>query len=1357
MAFDGFLIPDWAKPYVGWVVGMNWPEGDETRCFRLADACVSAAYQIVEGTGAERPWSADKIGDAWDGAAHLAFAEHVARVTDPLEAEPVTRLIDTAIAINNIGVQIQYAKYMIEATVWLLILQLGYLLAIAVTSSGASLALIPARLQLARMTIAQIAKRTLANIAIFAGIVAGMDAGIQLTQIAKGRRDDLDGRQLVMSALAGGAMGGLMGGLTGGLTRLATPALRAGLTRAEMTAAERLLAAASSSIYGQAAQYAVTGGITTAGSLLSQGNFSWDLFAKGFTSSALGADGQHLGGLTPGGGEPPAHPTAFAPPSGPTPHGPAAGTGPVIPSMADTPPGHGSSLSQADVITPKAPPPQEESVHAPRSGQDAPATVVRPHALPGDDQPSGGRQRQERGAGPEPAPRTGDAGRTQTAEPQRAPRAADRTEDGGPGVPRGVDRGEGSGPGGPRGADHVEGGSSRPAMPGDAHPPGRLDQILNHGGRPETPDGHAVRAPEPPVGHAVRAPEPDALHAVRAPETPDGHVARAPETPDGHAVRASEPDALHAAVPDERTPGERTPAADVPTRSEQLSGTDTPPPASSGAHVAGTATSSGVADSAPGAPRAPFEFERFFNDPRWAAEATQFEQRLGAYYFNDPQTADAARTAVSKLRDVLLELTPRKADESYADLRRRVESAFFRDDEGAHSSVGQVGTRVRFDDLLEYGNVRELVTAFYNASYFNHDNPQILGKLLLDIIDNERWAEARAAGLDVGELRRMQRQLDDSLNRAIMGRLENWFDPAVHRFDRDPFGTGNVLMVSEHGLRNVADVVQSQASRHDRTPEEQQRLGLITTPEHYQALRVPLGMFERAFVERIVGEPLRPDTLLPWREGVTAHETTSSRWARRMTDDGFPVIDGVSATTTRMLTAAKFLDLGGATNERFLGALMGWMLPGRDHSLFEIIRGAQIAGLGRLDVPPGARLTPVDMYRGLPGLDLRTLRAEVLSNHLFPHEARYLQHADNPNGFSETQQPGVRHAADEVWPQLYRGKVTNTILADWLQRHGIDPTDTAAVRQLADRLSPAHVMALTVYTMDGHYLINNVTRTQLWTGGVSEAAVRVRMAQKAESLTASYLDSRVLGPKTLPLPLALIHALHTGTDHYASQSPLNALSQAYVDAVLKGEIAKRDGEEHREAGRAAEARKADGDARDARKAQRATWTEIRELLKPVMPRLFDEMRWHADMMYDAMMQLPTLGTPEAPVRAYRGDWITPGHSPIYGSQLYPHGSAREFLSASRRLAVGLQFMADNPSSRKVLVVYQLTGQQARDISVFSAISKEQEVILPPHSRARRIQDPELVEQIRKEVERLTEDMKLRLGPDDYEIIVMEEG
>ncbi|NUR92693.1 MAG: hypothetical protein HOY71_52210, partial [Nonomuraea sp.] len=303
MGFDGFAVPDFAKPYIGWVVGMDWPEGDETGCFRLADACITAAHKLVAGTGADQPESADKIGIDWDGDAHLAFAAHVNRKLGGQLGLAVKRLVDAAVALNGIGVQIQYTKYMIEITVWLLVLQLAYLLGAALLSGGASLAIIPSRLQIARMTVRQIVRQCLRNMAMFAAIVGGMDLGIQQLQKLQGRRDEIDLEQLTISAVSGGVMGGFMGVFAGGLTRLATPALRAGLTRAEMSAAEKLLAAARNSLYGQATQFAAAGGLTTAATMKAQGNFEWDMLLKGITSSALGADGQHFAAPKPTTGE----------------------------------------------------------------------------------------------------------------------------------------------------------------------------------------------------------------------------------------------------------------------------------------------------------------------------------------------------------------------------------------------------------------------------------------------------------------------------------------------------------------------------------------------------------------------------------------------------------------------------------------------------------------------------------------------------------------------------------------------------------------------------------------------------------------------------------------------------------------------------------------------------------------------------------------------------------------------------------------------------------------------------------------------------------------------------------------------
>jgi hypothetical protein len=142
--------------------------------------------------------------------------------------------------------------------------------------------------------------------------------------------------------------------------------------------------------------------------------------------------------------------------------------------------------------------------------------------------------------------------------------------------------------------------------------------------------------------------------------------------------------------------------------------------------------------------------------------------------------------------------------------------------------------------------------------------------------------------------------------------------------------------------------------------------------------------------------------------------------------------------------------------------------------------------------------------------------------------------------------------------------------------------------------------------------------------------------------------------------------------------------------------------------------------------------KLRQQLAMVKPRMFDEMRWHADMVYDALFQLPAVGSPEHPVIAYRGDWTQPVFSPRYGGAMHPIGTARSFLSVSRLLDVAVRFMVENPAGdRKVIVAYQLIGLHARDVSVFSSFPEDQEAVILPRRQARRVSDPALVEAIRE--------------------------
>lgn len=752
-------------------------------------------------------------------------------------------------------------------------------------------------------------------------------------------------------------------------------------------------------------------------------------------------------------------------------------------------------------------------------------------------------------------------------------------------------------------------------------------------------------------------------------------------------------------------------------------------------------------------------FGRAFRDPGYEAEAIDFEERLGAYYFNQPDVLEISRTAVERLRKVFMDVAPRMEGETPEQFEKRVEGAFFRDD--APQSAGQVGSRVSIDELLERGNVRELTEAFMQASFSNPRYSITLRKVVLDVIDNERWEQAEAAGVDLDLVRAMRRQLN-GVNRLVLQKIGKvWFDPSGVRFARNPFGEGNLIItLSKHGLRDFLDWHESNAGRRRRAPEEQKDLGLVTTARYYAERGTPLGALEKAYAESVLKDgSLGPDTPLPWVEGFKVWGFSGGKWADQATAGGFPVVNGVSATTVRLLAAAKLVGLDPEGMRLFRGAVMAKLLPSRHHSYFETARGMQIAGLWEGEV--GGRFTAMDLYGNPPGLDLHTMRTRILPDGLYPHEARYLRHAtgsDSPGGFVETRDHAVRATADRLWQQLRDGSVRDPGLSGWLRRNGIDPADTAAVRELGEKLPEPYLIALTVYARHGHDLIDAMTSMHPWAGGVSESAARERMTRKAEDLAADHLTAAAAG-RTAPLPPSLRPLLYADQERPGSSS-LTAEGKDWVDAARRIEEAKHRRHGHRAAGRAEDARGAETEIRQARRSQRAAWRRIREQIGEMTPSLFDEMCWHGDMVHAAMTQLPAIGTPEHPVIAYRGDAKTSAYSPIHGSRLSPSVTTQEYVTVSRRLETALRSMAGVPAHDRVLVVYRLTGGHGRDTSIFSLSPEDQGAVLSPHARTRRLHDTEMARRIREEVTRTAKDMvdrgELEQIPYGYEIVVMEE-
>ncbi len=474
---------------------MDWPEGDESGCFRLADACAAAARLVVNGGPAGR--SRGGVGanpPEWDGEALKAFAAHVRQVYGGREADLVQRLVAAAIEFNRLGVQVQYTKRMIEVSVCLFVAQLAWLLAAAMGPwGGISFALIGSRVVLARLTVAQIARRLLINIAIFGGLVGGMDLAVQATQ---SRRDEVDWDQVLASAGTGALTGAFLTATSGFLSRLATPGLRLGMTPAEMSMFEKVLAASSKSVWGLMGQSGMANAAATAVSLGISGQFDWETVLKGGTAGVLGGADAHWAGWDPSWRSSPSTPRFSEGVSDPS-------AGPMADPSRHSP-GLTSDASAVPMVDPAVRASGEPSgrmlEHPPTDGSGATSLA---HAV-SDEGPAGpGTSRPESATSPDAGTsRPGnDAGRPpgESARPEGAatrPQGAVRpvAETGGDGVP--VSRtaaqrqGRADAPsGGPRSADprpsdHADTSSMPTARPD-------IDSLIN---RPLGEDGAGPRS-----------------------------------------------------------------------------------------------------------------------------------------------------------------------------------------------------------------------------------------------------------------------------------------------------------------------------------------------------------------------------------------------------------------------------------------------------------------------------------------------------------------------------------------------------------------------------------------------------------------------------------------------------------------------------------------------------------------------------------------------------------------------------------------------------------------------------------------------------------------------------------------------
>ncbi|GLY93145.1 toxin glutamine deamidase domain-containing protein [Actinoplanes sp. NBRC 103695] len=223
----GMDVSDELNNFQFWLSGEQFPGSDEDKLWQLAQVHRDAAAEIAKILPLFGK-AITEIDDAVEGQSNTAVVEALQQYTnDPgfigLSSRYVNRLGDD---MDGAATEVEYAKYMIIATLIELMIEFMIAMAIAFFFPG-SLSAMAARFLVGRFKIwAWLARAIVAVVVsqvVGIGMQVLMDLVVQAIQIREGHRDHIDWDKVSDSAAVGslgGAVGLLLGGAGGGLANL---------------------------------------------------------------------------------------------------------------------------------------------------------------------------------------------------------------------------------------------------------------------------------------------------------------------------------------------------------------------------------------------------------------------------------------------------------------------------------------------------------------------------------------------------------------------------------------------------------------------------------------------------------------------------------------------------------------------------------------------------------------------------------------------------------------------------------------------------------------------------------------------------------------------------------------------------------------------------------------------------------------------------------------------------------------------------------------------------------------------------------------------------------------------------------
>ena len=350
-------------------------------------------------------------------------------------------------------------------------------------------------------------------------------------------------------------------------------------------------------------------------------------------------------------------------------------------------------------------------------------------------------------------------------------------------------------------------------------------------------------------------------------------------------------------------------------------------------------------------------YSSIYKTSEWQQEQHDFEIRLGKYAYTHPKSHEAVNKGLSRMKNILWAYY----HDQFVNLGKKefFLRAFTKDDPSMAGQVGRmVGEEIfkiigdnftqKIDKTLSgsSSNLREKMTAFYNASGISSDasNQSINFKNIMQKIVT---SNSRTSNYLINKLGLDKNSVDEAIRHNSKNIFKAGLSSGLHNLFKGPDVYGKYGMNFKSKDKDDNDLKFKYTNMDDKKknirnpfnnplPLSQRELNFYNST-HFPKFEKPNMLFYTMLT--ILAQ--KTDALEPYidKEITEENHYTISKNGFRLTENG------TSFTTTKLLNTAKWLGLSMQDLLNFRLALMGWLLPDGDHSLYEILYSSHAAGI----------------------------------------------------------------------------------------------------------------------------------------------------------------------------------------------------------------------------------------------------------------------------------------------------------------------------------------------------------------------------------------------------------------------------